>query len=77
MTQSKALLLGGDGLDAILLANWLALCLTNIGIIAGARVNFLEPFHISTAIATLDYVNEERAGNCSAAVCLYGTDNCG
>ncbi|ANG97417.1 nitrilotriacetate monooxygenase [Brucella pseudogrignonensis] len=53
---------GGDGLDAILLANWLAPRLTNIGIIAGAPVNFLEPFHISTAIATLDYVSEGRAG---------------
>jgi alkanesulfonate monooxygenase SsuD/methylene tetrahydromethanopterin reductase-like flavin-dependent oxidoreductase (luciferase family) len=53
---------GGDGLDAILLANWLAPRLTNIGIIAGAPVNFLEPFHVSTAIATLDYVSEGRAG---------------
>ena len=52
----------GDGLDAILLANWLAPRLANIGIIAGAAVNFLEPFHISTAIATLDYVSEGRAG---------------
>jgi alkanesulfonate monooxygenase SsuD/methylene tetrahydromethanopterin reductase-like flavin-dependent oxidoreductase (luciferase family) len=53
---------GGDGLDAILLANWLAPRLANIGIIAGAPVNFLEPFHVSTAIATLDYVSEGRAG---------------
>ncbi|MBC8719130.1 LLM class flavin-dependent oxidoreductase [Ochrobactrum sp. Marseille-Q0166] len=52
----------GDGLDAILLANWLAPRLTNIGIIAGASLNFLEPFHVSTAIATLDYVSEGRAG---------------
>jgi len=52
----------GDGLDAILLANWIAPRLTNIGIIAGAPVNFLEPFHVSTAIATLDYVSEGRAG---------------
>lgn len=52
----------GDGLDAILLANWLAPRLKNIGIIAGAPVNFLEPFHVSTAIATLDYVSEGRAG---------------
>lgn len=52
----------GDGLDAILLANWLAPRLSNIGIIAGAPVNFLEPFHVSTAIATLDYVSDGRAG---------------
>ncbi|MGU3576591.1 LLM class flavin-dependent oxidoreductase [Brucellaceae bacterium C25G] len=52
----------GDGLDSILLANWLAPHLKNIGIIAGAPLNFLEPFHVSTAIATLDYVSEGRAG---------------
>ncbi|MFS2175428.1 LLM class flavin-dependent oxidoreductase [Rhizobium pisi] len=52
----------GDGLDAILLANWLAPSSRKIGIIAGAPVNYLEPFHISTAVATLDYVGEGRAG---------------
>ncbi|OCJ10412.1 nitrilotriacetate monooxygenase [Rhizobium sp. AC27/96] len=52
----------GDGLDAILLANWLAPRSHNIGIIGGAPVNFLEPFHLSTAIATLDFVSEGRAG---------------
>ncbi|NTF52930.1 LLM class flavin-dependent oxidoreductase [Agrobacterium rhizogenes] len=52
----------GDGLDAILLANWLAPRSRNIGIIGGAPVSFLEPFHISTAIATLDFVSEGRAG---------------
>ncbi|SEG81803.1 LLM class flavin-dependent oxidoreductase [Bosea lathyri] len=53
---------GQDGLDAILLANWLAPRSRNIGIIAGAPLNFVEPFHVSTAIATLDYVSEGRAG---------------
>ncbi|NTJ36317.1 LLM class flavin-dependent oxidoreductase [Agrobacterium rhizogenes] len=52
----------GDGLDAILLANWLAPRSRNIGIIGGAPVSFLEPFHISTAVATLDFVSEGRAG---------------
>ncbi|MBB3612405.1 LLM class flavin-dependent oxidoreductase [Rhizobium sp. BK602] len=52
----------GDGLDAILLANWLGAHTRDIGIIAGAPLNFLEPFHLSTAIATLDYVSEGRAG---------------
>jgi alkanesulfonate monooxygenase SsuD/methylene tetrahydromethanopterin reductase-like flavin-dependent oxidoreductase (luciferase family) len=52
----------GDGLDAVLLANWLAAGSSNIGIIPGAAVNFLEPFHVSTAIATLDFVSEGRAG---------------
>lgn len=53
---------GQDGLDAILLANWLAPRSRDIGIIAGAPLNFLEPFHVSTAIATLDYVSGGRAG---------------
>ncbi|BCH67585.1 monooxygenase (plasmid) [Agrobacterium vitis] len=51
-----------DGLDAVLLANWLGARSRSIGIIAGAAVNFLEPFHVSTAIATLDYVTQGRAG---------------
>ncbi|MEZ2405716.1 alkanesulfonate monooxygenase SsuD/methylene tetrahydromethanopterin reductase-like flavin-dependent oxidoreductase (luciferase family) [Bosea sp. OAE752] len=53
---------GRDGLDAILLANWLAPRSRDIGIIAGAPLNVLEPFHVSTAIATLDYVSGGRAG---------------
>lgn len=51
-----------DGLDAVLLANWLGPRSHSIGILAGAAVNFLEPFHVSTAIATLDYVTKGRAG---------------
>ncbi|WP_027668079.1 LLM class flavin-dependent oxidoreductase [Rhizobium leguminosarum] len=53
---------GGDGLDAILLANWLAPRSRKIGLLAGAPLNHLEPFHVSTAVATLDYVSEGRAG---------------
>src|SRR5437867_213079 len=52
----------GDGRDAVLLANWLGARTRDIGILAGAPVNVLEPFHVSTAIATLDYVTEGRAG---------------
>jgi alkanesulfonate monooxygenase SsuD/methylene tetrahydromethanopterin reductase-like flavin-dependent oxidoreductase (luciferase family) len=52
----------GDGPDATLLANWLAPRAPRIGLIAGAALNFVEPFHVSTAIATLDYVSEGRAG---------------
>lgn len=52
----------GDGLDGILFANWLGARTSHAGILAGAPVNFLEPFHVSTAIATLDYVTEGRAG---------------
>ncbi len=52
----------GGGLDAILFANWLGARTRHAGILAGAPVNVLEPFHVSTAIATLDYVTEGRAG---------------
>ncbi len=52
----------GDGPDALVLANWLAPRSRHVGIIAGAPVNYLEPFHVSTAVATLDYVSEGRAG---------------
>ncbi|WP_312807466.1 LLM class flavin-dependent oxidoreductase [Agrobacterium cavarae] len=51
-----------DGPDVVLLANWLAARTQTLGIIAGAPLNFLEPFHVSTAIATLDYVSQGRAG---------------
>lgn len=53
---------GADGPDAVLLASWLAPRSRKLGIIAGAPVNLLEPFHVSTGIATLDYVSEGRAG---------------
>jgi alkanesulfonate monooxygenase SsuD/methylene tetrahydromethanopterin reductase-like flavin-dependent oxidoreductase (luciferase family) len=52
----------GDGPDALLLANWLGARTRHVGILPGATVNFLEPFHVSTAVATLDYVTEGRAG---------------
>lgn len=52
----------GDGLDAILFANWLGARTRHAGILAGAPINVLEPFHVSTAIATLDYVTGGRAG---------------
>lgn len=52
----------GDGMDAVLFANWLGARTRNAGILAGAPVNVLEPFHVSTAIATLDYVTDGRAG---------------
>lgn len=50
------------GLDALLLANYLAPLVQNTGLIAGAVLNYNEPFHISTTIATLDYVTKGRAG---------------
>ncbi len=53
---------GPQGPDAIILANWLGGQTRQVSIIAGVAVNFTEPFHISTAIATLDYVTGGRAG---------------
>lgn len=52
----------GDGLDALLLANWLGARTGRTGILPGAAVNVLEPFHVSTAVATLDFVTQGRAG---------------
>ncbi|MGI6245642.1 MAG: LLM class flavin-dependent oxidoreductase [Pseudochelatococcus sp.] len=51
-----------DGFDAGLLANRLGPVVRGIGIIPGAVLNYNEPFHVSTTIATLDYVTEGRAG---------------
>ncbi|MGV6874366.1 LLM class flavin-dependent oxidoreductase [Pseudochelatococcus sp. B33] len=51
-----------DGFDATPLANRLGPLVREIGLIPGAVLNYNEPFHVSTAIATLDYVTEGRAG---------------
>lgn len=50
------------GLDALLLASYLAPFVQNTGLIAGAVLNYNEPFHVSTTIATVDYVTKGRAG---------------
>jgi alkanesulfonate monooxygenase SsuD/methylene tetrahydromethanopterin reductase-like flavin-dependent oxidoreductase (luciferase family) len=49
-------------LDAVLLAARIAPLTTRIGIVPAAVTTHTEPFHVSTAIATLDYVSEGRAG---------------
>jgi alkanesulfonate monooxygenase SsuD/methylene tetrahydromethanopterin reductase-like flavin-dependent oxidoreductase (luciferase family) len=49
-------------LDAVLLASRLAPATSRIGLVPTASTNQLEPFHLSTAIATLDYVSSGRAG---------------
>lgn len=57
--------LGEDGrtpLDATLLAARAGPLTRRIGIFATAPVSQHEPFHVSTAIATLDYVTQGRAG---------------
>ncbi|GAA4181635.1 LLM class flavin-dependent oxidoreductase [Gryllotalpicola koreensis] len=49
-------------LDAVLLANWLAPVTSRIGLIPTVSTTHTEPFHVSTAIATLDYASRGRAG---------------
>lgn len=49
-------------LDALLIANWVAANVPNIGIIPTVTVTHTEPFHIATALQTLDHISEGRAG---------------
>src|SRR5690242_20648432 len=49
-------------LDAVLIASRVAPVTQNIGLVPTATVTHTEPFHISKAIATLDYVSKGRAG---------------
>jgi alkanesulfonate monooxygenase SsuD/methylene tetrahydromethanopterin reductase-like flavin-dependent oxidoreductase (luciferase family) len=53
--------LAGRG-DAVLIAARIAPATRHIGLIPVATVTHTEPFHISKAIATLDYVSHGRAG---------------
>ncbi|MGW1995684.1 LLM class flavin-dependent oxidoreductase [Embleya sp. NPDC001921] len=49
-------------LDAVLIASRVAPVTEHIGLIPTATVTHTEPFHVSKAIATLDYVGLGRAG---------------
>ncbi|MCO8270277.1 LLM class flavin-dependent oxidoreductase [Actinoplanes sp. TRM 88003] len=49
-------------LDAVLIASRVAPVTRHIGLVPTATVTHTEPFHISKAIATLDYVSKGRAG---------------
>jgi alkanesulfonate monooxygenase SsuD/methylene tetrahydromethanopterin reductase-like flavin-dependent oxidoreductase (luciferase family) len=49
-------------LDAVLIAARVAPLTSRIGLVPTAVVTHTEPFHISKAIATLDYVSNGRAG---------------
>lgn len=49
-------------LDAVLIAARVAPLTTAIGLVPTATVTHTEPFHISKALATLDYVSGGRAG---------------
>ncbi|MBB3605021.1 alkanesulfonate monooxygenase SsuD/methylene tetrahydromethanopterin reductase-like flavin-dependent oxidoreductase (luciferase family) [Mycolicibacterium sp. BK556] len=48
--------------DAVLVASRIAPVTRNIGLIPVATVTHTEPFHVSKAIATLDFVSHGRAG---------------
>lgn len=48
--------------DAVLIAARIAPATRHIGLIPVATVTHTEPFHVSKAIATLDYVSHGRAG---------------
>ncbi|HTY29640.1 MAG TPA: LLM class flavin-dependent oxidoreductase [Mycobacterium sp.] len=52
----------GPRLDAVLVAARIAPTTRSIGLIPVATVTHTEPFHVSKAIATLDYVSHGRAG---------------
>ncbi|MFS8102479.1 LLM class flavin-dependent oxidoreductase [Lentzea alba] len=65
--------LGGEpGLDAVLTAARVAPLTANIGLVPTAVVTHTEPFHLSKAIATLDYVSKGRAGVQLATDSLHG-----
>jgi alkanesulfonate monooxygenase SsuD/methylene tetrahydromethanopterin reductase-like flavin-dependent oxidoreductase (luciferase family) len=49
-------------LDAVLVAARVAPLTARIGLVPTATVTHTEPFHVSKAIATLDYVSQGRAG---------------
>ncbi|MEU4242692.1 LLM class flavin-dependent oxidoreductase [Actinoplanes sp. NPDC026619] len=49
-------------LDAVLIASRVAPLTSRIGLVPTATVTHTEPFHLSKALATLDYVSHGRAG---------------
>ncbi|BCY07663.1 LLM class flavin-dependent oxidoreductase [Actinoplanes sp. L3-i22] len=53
---------GRPGPDAVLVASYVAPLTRHIGLIPVATTTHTEPFHLSTALATLDYVSHGRAG---------------
>lgn len=52
----------GAQLDAVLLSAYLAQHSRQIGIIPQVSTTWVEPFHVSKALSTLDYVSRGRAG---------------
>jgi alkanesulfonate monooxygenase SsuD/methylene tetrahydromethanopterin reductase-like flavin-dependent oxidoreductase (luciferase family) len=52
----------GASLDAVAVAARVAPAVPGIGLVSTATVTHTEPFHLSKAIATLDFVSYGRAG---------------
>jgi alkanesulfonate monooxygenase SsuD/methylene tetrahydromethanopterin reductase-like flavin-dependent oxidoreductase (luciferase family) len=52
----------GGSLDAVAVAARVAPAVPGIGLVPAATVTHTEPFHLSKAIATLDFVSRGRAG---------------
>lgn len=50
------------GLDALEFASWLGPLTSRLGLIPEARITHLEPFHVATASATLDYAARVHSG---------------
>ena len=49
-------------LDALIVASWIAPRTRRIGVIPTVTTTHTEPFHLATALQTLDFVSEGRAG---------------
>lgn len=49
-------------LDAVLIASLVAPLTSHIGLVPTATTTHTEPFHLASALSTLDYVSEGRAG---------------
>lgn len=63
VTIADSFRLEGPGrLDAVLIASRVAPLTSRIGLVPTAVATHTEPFHLSKAIATLDYVSQGRAG---------------
>ncbi|MFI1995756.1 LLM class flavin-dependent oxidoreductase [Actinoplanes sp. NPDC020271] len=53
---------GRQGPDAVLVASRVAPVTRHVGLVPVATTTHTEPFHLSTALATLDWVSQGRAG---------------
>lgn len=53
---------GRRGPDAVLVASRVAPLIRHVGLVPVATTTHTEPFHLSTSLATLDYVSRGRAG---------------